>query len=112
MPPAAVDQLAHTGFDTAATGDPQFQAPVGFARCQLDVSTGGKVKLLLNSPIVPKMWLDSAGVEPEEQMVLDLAPGLHTLTLAIRIDQRQEGLRCELDDVPGSPARVQIVTGN
>ena len=43
-------------------------------------------------------------------LVLDLTPGLHTLAVAVPGDRR-EGIRCVLDDVPGSPARAQAVLG-
>ena len=43
--------------------------------------------------------------------ILDLPPGVHTLTFALDVDRRKDGLRCELDDVPGSPARVRVVGG-
>ena len=44
-------------------------------------------------------------------MWLDLPAGVHTLTVAIECAKRKEALRCELDDVPGSPVRVRIVGG-
>jgi putative heme-binding domain-containing protein len=82
-----------------------------FVRCQLDASTAGKVKLRLNSVAGLTLWLDGTPVEFKEETVLDLASGMHTLTFAIDRGQRREGLRCELDDVNGSGARVQIVGG-
>jgi putative heme-binding domain-containing protein len=84
---------------------------VGFVRCQLDASTGGKVKLLLHSAVGLRLWVDDAPVEVSEQTVLDLTAGVHTLTFALDLDKRREGLRCELDDVPGSSARVAIISG-
>ncbi len=86
-------------------------APHGFARCQLDATTGGKVKLLFKSTAGLTAWLDGAPVEVGESMVLDLKPGVHTLTLAIDLEKRREGLRLELEDVADSPARVRIVGG-
>ncbi|MBY0525552.1 MAG: HEAT repeat domain-containing protein [Gemmataceae bacterium] len=83
----------------------------GFLRCQLDVTTGGKVKLLLNSMTGLTAWLDGVPLEIGEAMTLDLKPGVHTLTLALDLEKRRDGLRLELDDVPNSPARVRIVGG-
>jgi putative heme-binding domain-containing protein len=82
-----------------------------FVRFQLDVSTAGKVKLLVNSAAGLTAWLDGVPAEATETMVLDLKTGPHTLTLAIYLTKRKEGLRVELDDVSGSPARVRIVGG-
>jgi hypothetical protein len=50
-------------------------------------------------------------VEAKDVMRLDLPPGVRTLTFAIDRNERKEGLRCELDDVPGSPARARLVGG-
>jgi putative heme-binding domain-containing protein len=83
----------------------------GFVRCRLEASAGGQVKLLLNSAKGLTLWLDGTPVEAQEEILLDLAPGVHTLTLAIHLGQRRAGLRCELADEPGSRARVQIAGG-
>ncbi len=84
---------------------------VGFVRGQLDVTTAGKARLLLNSTAGLSLWVDREPVEVKEDMVLDLGRGTHTLTFAIDLDKRREGLRCELGDVSGSRARVQVVGG-
>jgi putative heme-binding domain-containing protein len=83
----------------------------GFVRCQLNASRGGRVKLLLNSAQGLTCWLDGVPVEAKEEIVVELAAGLHTLTFAVQLNQRQAGLRCELEDVPGSMARVTILGG-
>jgi putative heme-binding domain-containing protein len=83
----------------------------GFVRCQVDVSTAGKVLLRLNSPASLTLWNDGMPIDPQKEMVLDLQPGTRTLTFQIDLEQRKESLRCELDDVPQSPARVRIVGG-
>ncbi len=57
------------------------------------------------------MGIDDSPVEAREQIVLDLSPGRHTLTIAVDRARRKQPLRCELEDVPGSPARVRIVGG-
>jgi putative heme-binding domain-containing protein len=84
---------------------------IGFVRCQIEATTGGKVKLLLNSPKDLRLWLDGEPVEPKEEMVLDLKTGLHTLTFVLDLTQRKHELRLELDDVAGSPARARVVNG-
>src|SRR5262249_22072368 len=75
------------------------KAPVGFARCQLEATTPGKVKVRLNSAEGLTVWLDQAPVDAREEMVLDLPAGKHTLTFAVDLGRRRDGLRCELDDV-------------
>jgi hypothetical protein len=83
----------------------------GFVRCQLETTTGGKVQMSLSSTVGLTLWNDGVPDEIKEQMILDLKPGLHTLTFQIDFDQRTDGLRCELEDVAQSTARVQIVGG-
>jgi hypothetical protein len=84
---------------------------LAFVRCQLDVTTAGPARLRLNSTPGLKAWLDGAPVEVSTEMRLDLGAGVRTLTWAIDLDQRREPLRVELDDVPGSPARMAVVNG-
>jgi putative heme-binding domain-containing protein len=84
----------------------------GYARFQLDVSAAGKAKLRLNSTTgVSFCWLNRMPVEVAEQLTLDLQSGIHTVTLSIDLDRQKEGIRCELEDVPSSAARVRIVAG-
>ena len=133
------DGSTGVGVSTLATGDPTFHwAPAyslvsgslplnelpaipintgepgrfAIARARLDVSTPGPVRLRLDSPAGLTLWVDQKRVDPKETIDLDLAPGLHTLTFAVDLDRRgADRLRCELDDVPGSSARVQVVSG-
>jgi putative heme-binding domain-containing protein len=83
----------------------------GFARCQLDVSTAGKVLLRLNAAAGVTLWKDGVPVDAQKDLVLNLPRGTHTLTFQIDLEHRTESLRCELDDVPESPARVRMVGG-
>ena len=87
---------------------------VALARTQLQVTTPGKVKLSFNTTEGLRFWIDGHPVEPARRgrcAVLDLTPGLHTLGVAVDLAHRREGIRCILDDVPGSPARAQVVLG-
>ncbi|TMQ32156.1 MAG: hypothetical protein E6K70_20100 [Planctomycetota bacterium] len=94
-------------------GKPQGeQADVlGFARCQIDVSTGGAIKLILNSTTGLALWLDSEPVEIKSEITVSLLPGIHTLTFAVNLPQRHDSLRCEFDEAPGSTVRFSVVTG-
>jgi putative heme-binding domain-containing protein len=84
---------------------------VGLVRFQIQVTTPGQVKLLLNSPAGLTLWVDNAPVAANNELPLDLASGTHTVALAVDLEKRQEGLRIELADIAGSPARTQIVGG-
>jgi putative heme-binding domain-containing protein len=84
---------------------------VAVVRCRLEAATGGAVRLRLGSVQGLTLWLDGKPVGPQETLALDLASGLHVLTVAIDLGRRKEALRCEVEDVPGSPARVNPVGG-
>jgi putative heme-binding domain-containing protein len=86
-------------------------APLSVVRCQLDVTAGGKVRLRLNSTAGLTIWLAGAPLEPKEELAIDVRPGQHTLTFAIDRSARKDALRCALEDIPGSPARVSVVGG-
>jgi hypothetical protein len=84
----------------------------GFVRGQVTVSTPGPVKLAFNSSKGLHVWVDGTPVEPKENaIVTELASGPHTITLAVQKSERQEPIRCTLEDVAGSPARAQVVVG-
>ena len=89
----------------------QGSVPFGLLRAQLDVTTGGKVKIKINGAAGLTMWVGETPMEVKDEMALDLKPGLNALTFAVDSTKRKDGLRLELEDVAGSPARVNIVGG-
>jgi putative heme-binding domain-containing protein len=78
-------------------------------RCQLEVVTGGTVELAITGP-VERAWLDGIPIALHTKLAVDVAEGLHTLML-FTMPAADRTLRLELNDVPGSPAQVQIVGG-
>ena len=80
-------------------------------RCQVEASTPGPVVLRLNTAQGLRLWLDRKPVEVKEATPLDVPAGVHTLTFVVDLGQRKVPLRCELEDQPGSPARVRVVGG-
>ena len=85
-----------------------------WARFGLDVSTGGPIGFQFNSLDGIALWVDGTRVDLNQtpDLKLDLAPGSHTLIVSIDPAQRPAAdLRCELVDVPSSPARAQVVVG-
>ena len=89
-------------------GQQPFQAA---ARFQLDCTTTGKVALKLPSTTGLQAWLDGAPLELKAETILNLTAGLHTVTFSVKLDERKDPLRVELDEVKDSPARVRIVGG-
>jgi len=84
---------------------------MGFARSQIDVSTAGKIRFRLPSATGLELWIDGARHEPKGELSVDLAAGIHTITLAVDLERRRDPLRLVLEDEPGSPARAQVVVG-
>jgi putative heme-binding domain-containing protein len=80
-------------------------------RCQVEASTPGPVVLRLNTARALRLWLDRKPIEVKDATELNLTAGVHTLTFAVDLGQRKEALRCELEDQPGSAARVRVVGG-
>ncbi len=102
MPVVTLGALPGSGAELGATG---------FARFQIDVSTPGAVRLAFNSTRGLSLWMDGTAIEPRESIDIDLSSGVHTLTVVVKLGDRTEGLRCAIEDVPGSPARAQAVVG-
>ena len=102
--------------DLPLTELPQFQPhktqpPYSVARFQLDVTTAGKVKLLLNDPVGLSLWVDGVPLDAAKEMTPTLKAGVRTVTVAVNSELRQSPLRVELDEVSGSPARARIIGG-
>lgn len=79
---------------------------------RMEVGTGGQLKLTLNSPAGLTLWLDDQEIPVSQETVINVSPGSHTLTF--RVDKRlrnEQGLRVVLENVPGSPARAQVLKG-
>ncbi len=95
----------------AADLPPLFKGGPAVARGQVEVTTAGRVAIALDPAGVRKVWVDGREVEPAGEIPLNLAAGTHTLTFAVDPARLKDGLRCELRDVPGSPARAQVVVG-
>jgi putative heme-binding domain-containing protein len=86
-------------------------APQSVVRCQLDASIGGPVRLKLNSWAGVTLYAGTATVEPKNELTLEVKPGPNVLTFIFDRSKRTDDIRVELEDVPGSPARVAIVGG-
>ena len=82
-----------------------------YVRFQVEVTTPGKVGLKLNSTNGLTVWLNGSAAAVQDANQLDLAAGTHTIVLSIDWSKRKDGLRIELEDVAGSPARARIVGG-
>jgi hypothetical protein len=84
---------------------------VSLVRCQVDVTTGGPFVVRFNSAKGLSLWVDQNPSEVKDTLELNLPVGPHTLTFVVDRDIRGQALSCELDDKPGSPARVRVVGG-
>jgi hypothetical protein len=85
-------------------------------RSQLEVTSPGKAKLSFNSANALSIWIDGKRVLPASgsphQVILDLPRGLHTIAVGVDLARRHAGIRCVVEDIPGSPGRTQAVLGN
>jgi putative heme-binding domain-containing protein len=81
------------------------------ARLRLDATAAGKVRLRLALPSKVSLWLDGKVVTPAETLDIDLTAGIHTITVAVDAGSAAADLRCDVEDIPGSPARVAVVGG-
>jgi hypothetical protein len=84
---------------------------VSLVRCQLDVTKPGAFVVRFNSTKGLKMWVDQNPTAIKEVLELNLPAGQHMLTFVVDRDARREGVRCEVEDKPNSPARVRVVGG-
>ena len=87
------------------------QLGAAFTRFELEVTAPGQAKLVLNSPDGLSAWLDANPIKLGKETLLDLPQGRHSITFAVELSQRNVPLRVEISDVPGSNAKVQLVSG-
>jgi putative heme-binding domain-containing protein len=89
--------------------------PVSLAQTQFEVSTPGAIRLGIQAAPGMSCWLDGRRVEPAtgpaEGITAELPRGVHTLSLALEAAAEAVAPRVTLEDVPGSPARAQVVLG-
>jgi putative heme-binding domain-containing protein len=78
-------------------------------RGQVEVTTPGKLGLRLAPGDGLELWVDGAPTPAASAITLDLAKGVHTLTLAVPAGPAS--VRAELADVAGSAARAAFVGG-
>lgn len=135
--PEAHQRLNRTSHDLAATEDPaltwqpvysqvngtlpldglpRFQPhkdtePTSFVRCQLDVTTAGPVRLVLNAADGLAAWLDGKPISVATTLNLELTRGFHMLTFDINHSKRSMPLSLELVDVTGAGTQAQIISG-
>ncbi len=81
-------------------------------RGQVDVSTAGRAKLIINSMRgITAVWLD-AKPAPTTNGEIELPAGLHWITFVIDTAARGgEGLKVQVDPAGERPARLQVVGG-
>ncbi len=132
--------LRRTSYDSAATDNPSLtwesaystvrgelpldslspfvvqpgQDATRFVRAELDVSTAGKVRVLVSSATGNKiaLWVDGKPTPISGRLAdFDLGKGHHTLTLSVGTTVQVNLLTLELQDIAGSTAQTQIVGG-
>jgi hypothetical protein len=123
--PEAYHQLNRTSFSQVAANNPGFtwsarystvsgalpvnvipamkvrDVPVGFAKCEINVTTPGKIGFRLNSIAGTEVRIDGVPVEAKSEFTSELAAGLHTITFTIDTAKRAEPLLLELLSIKG-----------
>jgi putative heme-binding domain-containing protein len=90
----------------------ELPAEVTAAKGEVNVVTPGKVRFRINSAKGLKLWIDEQPQEAREEIAAELPLGVHSLRF--EADPAARGglpLRVEVDEAPGSAARVHGVGG-
>jgi len=70
----------------------------GFIRCNINVTTPGKIAFQLNSATGLEVRIDGIPMPPSTEFAPVLDAGMHTVTFTISLAKRKEALRLELID--------------
>jgi hypothetical protein len=80
-------------------------------RCEIEVTTPGKILFKFNNTDGLRMWIDNEEIEPHSELVTELGRGKHSALFQIKLDKRETPLRLEVTETPESAGRVQVVSG-
>jgi putative heme-binding domain-containing protein len=86
--------------------------PISWARADLDISSAGTVRLMLNDVKGLDVWINGKRVATSKEMNVDLPQG--NATIIVRVDfaaRGKEGVRVDVQDVPGSKGHATPVGG-
>jgi hypothetical protein len=68
----------------------------------------GPIAIALNGSDGVEFWADGTSTPAADRVTLNLPVGKHTLDFWVDIkDRKNQSLRCELIDLPGSTGRAQ-----
>ena len=85
---------------------------VAEARAEVEITTPGRFHLRLNRATGLTLSVGGRAVELKEPIEVDLGRGPHWLEFKVDAAARGgAGLRCEIEEAPGSPGRLRIVGG-
>ena len=83
-----------------------------FVRGEIDMTSPGSIALAIGDVKGLALWVDGKPVNAADNIQLDLARGVHSLTFKVDVAARgDKGLRVEVRDVPGSAGHAQPVGG-
>ncbi|MEZ6143338.1 MAG: HEAT repeat domain-containing protein [Zavarzinella sp.] len=85
--------------------------PMSVISTRVDVTTAGSVGLKFNDPTGLDLLVDGQPVLFTQLKDLNLKQGVHTITVLINRNKRQQPVSLELVDVPGSPAKAAVQLG-
>ncbi len=77
------------------------EVPVGFARCQINVTTPGKIGFRLNSIAGTEVRIDGVPMEAVTEFSAELAAGVHSVVMTIDTAKRSEPVSLELIPITG-----------
>ncbi|MBI1248375.1 sorbosone dehydrogenase [bacterium] len=133
--PEANHVINRTSNNTVATGNPEFvwkpifsqvnggvplaelpkfephrnQPKFSFLQCDLDVANGGTFKFDLENPKGLSVWLDGKPLPIAKMIETNWQPGMHQITLAVNLDDRQTPVKVLLLDAE-STGRLATTT--
>ena len=81
---------------------------VGFARCEINVTTPGKIGFRVNSAAGLEVRVDGVPMEAAAEFSPTLNAGLHTITFTIEPAKRSDPLQLELVDIAGGGNAVVV----
>ncbi len=85
---------------------------ISWARTDLEVSVAGAVRLSVNDAKGLNLWIDGKQVEAKAELTPELSAGTHMVIFRVDFAARgKEGIRLEVQDVPGSRGHAQPVGG-
>lgn len=84
---------------------------VRIARTSFEVTTPGRLRLVLRVPPKTRLWINGQGTDPQTRIDRNFKSGTYTLSFIFPAEASAPNPRVELQEIEGSKAKARVLLG-